>query len=71
MRAYAIKNGYSLNEKELLIINKFKKYDIISEKEYINKIQKPYPMNEEDIFKFLGLKYIKPSNRQSGMIIEL
>ena len=58
MRSYALKKGWSLNQKGL---------------ERINAVG-PAPKNiksEEDIFKFLGLKYIKPENRTgSESIIE-
>ena len=58
MRAYALKLGYSLNEKQLYQINKSKKLLPITKEEYLSDIQKSYPTTEEDIFKFLNLKYI-------------
>ena len=64
MRADAIKKGYSLSEKELV----YKDNTKISAEEYKSDIGKDYPKDEEDIFDFLGLKYIKPENRQSGAI---
>jgi len=71
MRAYAIKMGYSLSEKDLKYIgSKTTKGEIVEEDEYMSDIGKPYPINEEDIFNFLGLKYIKPENRQSGQILK-
>ena len=67
MRAYCLKNGYSLNEKKLLKIENKKLIDI-SEEEYMKKINKKFPLTEEDIFKFLNLEYIKPENRENGKI---
>ena len=71
MRAYCLKNGYSLNEKELLKIKTKSENEKVTEKDYIKKIGKPYPTSEQDIFKFLDLKYIEPKNRAQGMIISL
>jgi len=59
MRKHANKNGYSLSEKELKYLNK----QSVSEKDYLSDIKKKYPETEEDIFKYLGLKYIKPEDR--------
>jgi DNA ligase-1 len=64
MRSDAIKKGYSLSEKEL----KYLDGTPISLDEYESDIKKPYPINEKDIFDFLGLIYIEPKDRQSGMI---
>ena len=71
MRAYALKQRYSLNDKELLKYNDSKKLISVSEDEYMSKINKKYPLSEEDIFKYLGLKYINPPDRQAGMIIPI
>ena len=71
MRAYVLKQGYSLNDKELLKYNESKKLIPVSEDEYLSKIGKKYPLSEEDIFDYLRLRYIKPSDRQSGMIIKI
>ena len=64
MRADAIKKGYSLSEKEL----KYLDGTPVTPDEYESDIKKSYPINEKDIFDFLGLVYIEPKNRQSGMI---
>lgn len=64
MRAFAIKKGYSLSEKELV----YKDGTKILTEEYKSDIGKDYPTEEQDIFNFLGLKYIEPENRQSGAI---
>jgi len=64
MRASAIKKGYSLSEKELV----YKDGTKIQTEEYKSDIGKDYPTEEQDIFNFLGLKYIEPENRQSGAI---
>lgn len=69
MRAYALKLKYSLNEKQLYTFDKSKKLNPVTEDEYLSDIGKPFPTTEEDIFKFLGLQYIIPSERQAGMII--
>lgn len=65
MRADAIKKGYSLSEKELV----YKDNSKVTTEEYKSDIGKDYPVDEKDIFNFLGLKYIEPENRQSGAII--
>ena len=59
MRAHAIKRGFSLNERNLTKKNG----SIVSEEEYMAKIKKNRPENEEDIFKFLDYKYIEPRYR--------
>ena len=59
MRAHAIKLGFSLNERNLTKKNG----SIVSEEEYMAKIKKNRPENEEDIFKFLDYKYIEPRYR--------
>jgi DNA polymerase/3'-5' exonuclease PolX len=60
MRAHALKMGYSLNERNL---TKIKDKRVVSEEEYLEKIQKKSPDTEEDIFKFLDYKYILPQFR--------
>ena len=66
MRSYAIKKGYSLSEKELIYRNGTK----ISKEEYFFSIGKDYPLEEKDIFDFLGIIYKDPKERQSGAIIQ-
>jgi DNA polymerase/3'-5' exonuclease PolX len=58
MRSHAIKRGYSLNERNLT-----KGGILVSEDEYLAKINKKKPESEEDIFKFLDYKYVDPKNR--------
>lgn len=64
MRADAIKKGYSLSEKELVYVDGTS----VTEEEYLSDLGKKYPMEEKDIFDFLGLIYIEPQHRQSGAI---
>ena len=53
MRNHALSLGYSLNE-----------YGLKKNGEFINdKFE-----TEEDIFKFLGIKYIEPKDRKAGII---
>jgi DNA polymerase/3'-5' exonuclease PolX len=59
MRSHALKLGFSLNERNLTKKNG----TLVSEEEYITKIKKRLPENEEDIFKFLDYKYIEPQFR--------
>ena len=60
MRSYALKKGWSLNQKGL---ERIKTHSVLDSKN-IN--------SEKDIFDFLGLKYIKPENRTGPeSIIEL
>ena len=66
MRADAIKKGYSLSEKELVYRDGSK----VTIEEYQSDISKDYPLEEKDIFDFLGLVYIEPKDRQSGAIIQ-
>ena len=35
-----------------------------------SEIGKEYPIEEKDIFEFLGLQYTSPENRQSGTILQ-
>jgi DNA ligase-1 len=65
MRADASKKGYSLSEKELMNRDSSK----VTEEEYLSDIGKSYPTSEEDIFDFLGLVYIEPKDRKSGVVI--
>ena len=65
MRANAIKKGYSLSEKMLM----YRNGQSVTSEEYMSDIGKEYPLEEKDIFHFLGLRYIEPKNRKSGMII--
>jgi len=53
IRAYASKKGYKLNEKGLFKKTKDNKYKRVN----FN------PKNEEEIFTYLGLDYVKPENR--------
>jgi len=63
IRAEANQQGYSLSEKSI------KKGDttglLVSEEEYIEKIGKPKPETEEDIFAFFHLEYVSPSDRET------
>ena len=59
MRSHALKKGFSLNERYLTNKNG----TIVSEEEYLAKIQKPIPTTEEDIFNFLDYKYVLPRFR--------
>lgn len=59
MRSHALKRGFSLNERNLTKKNG----KLVSEDEYISKINKPLPTTEEDIFKFLDYKYVEPKYR--------
>ena len=65
LRNYAIKKGYSLSDKGLK--RGSNKGPEVPFTEYENKIQKEYPLTEEDIFKFLDLEYIKPKDRKGQM----
>jgi DNA ligase 1 len=60
LRAHAIKNGYSLNERNLTHISSGR---TVLPEEYLIKIEKPLPETEEDIFNFLDYKYIEPKKR--------
>ena len=62
MRTEALKLGYSMNEYCLSDKNTKVRInsDVIS-----NKIGKPLFESEEDIFKFLDMKYVKPENRNT------
>ena len=53
MRRYALDMGYSINEQRMKDINTKRNIDVNEAK----------IKTEEDIFKFLGLKYIKPTKR--------
>lgn len=66
MRSDAIKKGYTLSEKELK-----KGATAVSKDDYLSDISKEYPIDEKDIFAFLGLKYVSPENRNSGMISKI
>lgn len=66
MRADAMKKGYSLSEKMLM----YRNGQSVTPEEYMSDIGKEYPLTEKDIFDFLGLKYIEPKNRKTGMIIK-
>jgi DNA polymerase/3'-5' exonuclease PolX len=59
MRSHALKLGFSLNERNLTKKNG----GLVSEDEYIAKINKKAPEREEDIFDFLDYKYIEPKYR--------
>ena len=60
IRAHALKKGFSLNEKNL---TKSRDKSLVTEEEYLEKIQKKFPQTEEDVFKFLDYKYILPKFR--------
>ena len=60
IRAHALKKGFSLNEKNL---TKIRDKSLVTEEEYLEKIQKKFPQTEEDVFKFLDYKYILPKFR--------
>jgi DNA polymerase beta len=59
MRNYALSLGYSLNE-----------YGLKKENKFITNNRKTFE-TEEDIFKFLGLKFIEPEKRRGGIIDKL
>jgi ATP-dependent DNA ligase/DNA polymerase/3'-5' exonuclease PolX len=59
MRSHALKKGFSLNERYLTNKNG----TLVSEEAYLEKIQKPIPETEEDIFNFLDYKYVLPQFR--------
>lgn len=59
MRSHALKLGFSLNERNLTKKNG----GLVSENEYLAKINKKAPEREEDIFNFLDYKYIEPRYR--------
>lgn len=61
MRKHAVDNGYTMNEHGI--------YKLVSgvKKDKISNIFK----NEEDIFDFLGLKYVEPTERKNGKNIVL
>ena len=61
MRGHALKLGYSLNERNLT--HKSPSGPQVTEEEYLSKIKKIKPETEEDIFKFLGMKYLEPKDR--------
>lgn len=69
MRADAVKKGYSLSEKELVYKDSTKVTKVTTE-EYKSDIGKDYPIEEKDIFDFLGLTFIEPENRQSGAVLQ-
>ena len=60
IRAHALKKGFSLNERNL---TKIKDKSLVTEEEYLEKIQKRFPQSEEDVFNFLDYKYILPKFR--------
>ena len=60
MRQYAIKNGYSLSEKQL----KYLSGESVTKEEYLSDIGKEYPETEQDIFKFLQFEYKNPKDRK-------
>ena len=68
MRAYALKQGYSLNE--YCLSNKDTKVCISSD-EISAKIGKPNFTDEKDIFDFLGMKYVVPEKRNVTTISKL
>ena len=59
MRNYALSLGYSLSE-----------YGLKKNDKFITNNGKTFK-TEEDIFKFLGLKYVEPKERKSGIIDNL
>lgn len=61
MRAHALTLGYSLNQKNI----QHKDTSIIVDVEEHNF------RNEADIFRFLGLKYIEPPQRNAGNVIKM
>ena len=56
MRNYALSLGYSLNE-----------YGLKEDGKFIDNNGKPF-VTEEDIFEFLGIRYIQPENRKAGIL---
>jgi DNA ligase 1 len=61
MRKRAEKLGYSLNERNLTYNSP--SGNIVTEEDYLTKIEKRKPETEEDIFDFLEMKYIPPKER--------
>lgn len=68
MRAHALTQGYSLNE---YCLSDKKTKVCISESEIYAKIGKTSFSNEEDIFKFLGMKYVVPEKRNATTISKI
>ena len=56
MRNHALSLGYSLSE-----------YGLKKEKKFVDNNGKPFE-TEQDIFKFLGIKYVEPKDRKGGII---
>jgi DNA ligase 1 len=61
MRSQALKLGYSLNERNLTYERP--SGNPVTKEEYMSVIGKEKPETEEDIFKFLKMKYIPPEKR--------
>lgn len=61
MRSQALKLGYSLNERNLTYERP--SGNPVTKEEYMSVIQKESPKTEEDIFKFLKMKYMPPEKR--------
>ena len=61
MRAHALKEGYSLNERNLS--RNSPSGNFVTAEEYISKIGKERPETEKDIFDFLNYRYIPPKDR--------
>lgn len=61
MRAHALKNGYSLNERNLT--HGSPSGSLVTEQEYIDVIGKKKPETEKDIFDFLNYDYVPPDKR--------
>lgn len=61
MRAHALSNGFSLNEKNLTIGSPSGRP--VSKEEYNAKIGKDIPETEQDIFNFLDYPYVRPEQR--------
>ena len=61
MRAHALKNGYSLNERNLT--HGSPSGSLVTEQEYLDVIGKKKPETEKDIFDFLNYDYVPPDKR--------
>jgi len=65
MRGYALSLGYSINE---YTISHKDTMAPVSPEEITEKIGKPRFETEEDIFKFLGLEYVSPTERNDTTV---
>lgn len=69
LRKYALKKGYRLNEYGIVRLKSKKKEDKEDKEEEEEEEEINTFTSEKDIFGFLGLKYVEPSERD-GMILD-